>query len=219
MVPEPPKKNDKSARKAAKRAQKLVADDARAMRPAERMRTMWEILDQSRRLNEMADRKARYALVVSGAVNAGLYLVAFRSGHIVDFWPAVLRPWLAILVVPYAALLVAFLVSAYHSLLPRPPSAADFAEAVAGAPPDRRPRGLIFWPLVERYDIPGYQKAWREVTPGELNEELAALAKVLLSVGAARFSALARLYRTLLYMILLAAGFLVLDGIFFLLRQ
>ncbi len=63
--------HDKAARKRRKSEAKLRRDAERPPESFERFRILAELVNEGRRVVELADHKARYALVVIGVLNAG----------------------------------------------------------------------------------------------------------------------------------------------------
>jgi hypothetical protein len=194
-------KNDKKARR--QRQQSMSA--------REQCRNLWEAVNQARRMVELADHKARYALVVMGVVNAGVFLLATRSEHFIQLVPEGSRPLLSFLIIPFGLISLLFLVDAYNSLRPRPPI------FVADGPytnPEDRPKGLIFWDTLLAGSLDRYQHSWQTVHLGQFNNELAAMAYSLAHGIRAKYAALHRLYIELLLIILLA-GFILAVPLYF----
>jgi hypothetical protein len=91
--PVPPAgEGDKQARKRRRREARLRRDSARAPDSWERFRILTELITQGRQVVEIADHKARYALVVLGALNAGVFFLIARA-HLIATTLG-LRPWL-----------------------------------------------------------------------------------------------------------------------------
>jgi hypothetical protein len=212
-----PAQNGRPARTGSgKKARKRAHDRNRYLDSRERCRNLWEVINQARNLVELADHKARYALVVMGVVNAAVFILATRSHSLVESIPPDLRSVLPVLIVPFGLLAVVFLIDAYNSLRPRPPvldsgsSGADYAA---------RPTGLIFWETFLSDSLASYQKAWDQVRMVQLNSELAAMAYRLAEGIHAKYAALRRLYIELLLIILIAALLLAIPTYFGLLRN
>lgn len=195
-----------AAKKETKRDRKLARLRQSQLDPRELGRNLWEVVNQGRRLIELADHKARYALVVMGAVNAGVFVLATRSEHFVQLVPDAFRAFFSFLIFPFGLMTVVFLVDAYNSLRPRPPALPSNREL----PEDHesRPVGLVFWGTLLTHSVEHYQRAWETVHRGQLNNELAAMAYTLASSVRDKYRALHRLYIELLVIILLAAAML-----------
>src|SRR5512139_1586468 len=80
---------------------KLRAQSTRAMDPWERYRALVHTLEEAQDLVELADRKARFALVIMGALNVAFFFLATRA-EIVDYLPLWLRPFLGFYLLVYA---------------------------------------------------------------------------------------------------------------------
>src|SRR4026207_800241 len=109
---------EKTARKRRKGEAKLRQDAERPPRSMERWRILMDVVDEGRRVVELADHKARYALVVMGALNAGVFLILSRA-HLVSGLPEVLKPWLIGALVAYGGRSCPFVYHAIDCLRPR----------------------------------------------------------------------------------------------------
>ncbi len=69
-------------------------------------------------LVELADRKARFALMIMGALNVAFFFVATRTDLVNDI-PDALRPFLAFYLMVYASVALFFFLEAIESLRPR----------------------------------------------------------------------------------------------------
>ena len=58
----------------SRRLAKRLKERNQPLTPREQGRNLWEAVNQARRLIELADHKARYALVVMGVVNAAVLI-------------------------------------------------------------------------------------------------------------------------------------------------
>ena len=192
-----------SPHKETKRDRKLARVRHSPLDPRELGRNLWEVVNQGRRLIELADHKARYALVVMGVVNASVFMLATRSEHFVQLVPPAFRPFFSFLVLPFGLMTVVFLVDAYNSLRPRPPALSSHTELLEDW--ESRPVGLVFWGTLLTHSVEHYQRAWETVHRGQLNNELAAMAYTLASSVREKYRSLHRLYIELLIIILLAA--------------
>lgn len=195
------------------------ADEDSLRRPDawERFRILVESIDQARRFSEIADHKARYALVMIGVVNAAVILLGTRSDFLSGS-PAWLRPWLEIVLIPYVGATFAALWFAISCLRPRtlhmsgPQPGSEPGKTSLGAA--RAPQGLLFWEGIVRRSLPAYQQAWSDITLGQLNAELVIVAHNVAGVNHAKFTAARRLYIALLIVIVLATVLLTCDVFF-----
>jgi len=190
---------DKAARKRRKREDKLRQDAERPPRSLERWRILMDIVDEARRVVEIADHKARYALVVMGALNAGVFLVLSRA-HLISGLSSELKPWLIGFLVVYAALSCLFVFHAIDCLRPR--QLRDTGLLAAG--PSQGARGLLHWESIAAHDLEEYQRAWATVRMDQLNGEIVVVAHHLSRLIGGKYRALGRLYWGLSVLVVLA---------------
>ena len=72
--------------KRRKKEAKLLAEQARSLDPWERYRTLVDALEEAMDLVELADRKARFALVIMGALNIAFFFLVTRV-ELIDVLP------------------------------------------------------------------------------------------------------------------------------------
>jgi hypothetical protein len=193
------------------REKELEAADEDALRKPdawERFRILVESADQGRRITEIADHKARYALVLIGLVNAAVILLGTRADFLRGS-PDWLRSWLYALLIPYIVATFAALWYAISCLRPHPLDAQ--LPAADRAAPGRQPLGLLFWEGIVRRNLETYQQAWDGVTMGQITAELVIVAHRLGHVNHAKFTALRRMYFALVIVIAIAAILVALD--------
>ena len=95
--------SDKQARKRRKREAKLRRDSERPPDSFERFRILMEMIGEGRQVVDLADHKARYALVMMGVLNAGVFFLMSRA-HLIADLPQSVKPWLTGFLIAYAAL-------------------------------------------------------------------------------------------------------------------
>lgn len=190
-----------------KREAKLRRDAIRPPRSLERWRILMDVVDEGRRVAELADHKARYALVVMGALNAGVFLVLSRA-HLVADLPPVLKPWLMGVLVAYAGLSCLFVYHAIDCIRPRWLRDAVGQDG-AGSP---EPLGLLYWESIGRYEEKAYRSAWNTVRMDQLNGEVVVISHHLALLIRHKYRALDRLYRGLAVLVILAALHLLVFG-------
>ena len=200
--------------------EELEAAETDTLRPPdawERFRILLESVDQGRRITEMADHKARYALVLIGLVNAAVILLGTRSDFL-EGSPGWLDPWLHALLIPYIGATFAALGFAIACLRPHAlqtsPSGTDRPSG-----PGQQAQGVLFWEGIVRRNLEHYQRTWDSVTMGQLNAELVVVAHALAVVNRTKFVAVRRMYIALVLVIALAAFLLALDVWFGILWQ
>jgi hypothetical protein len=185
--------------KAEKRQRKLErALDTRTLDPWERYRALSDLHDAQFEVAEFADRKARFALVVMGALNAMNLIIATQPRVIGDLVTEI-RPWLAGYVTGYAILSLYFFVHAIQTLRPR---ISIFPE---GSAPGRG-AGLRFIPDMMNASAEAYYDRWTAAEIGQINREIALHVQVLARLNDLKFRALDRVYKGLLALTCLTAG-------------
>jgi len=196
-------KAEKKARKRAEKARELAEDARRPLDSWERYRALCDALKEANDLVDLADHKARFALVILGALNAVMLIVATRP-QLLSVMPQRAHAWLGVGVVAYALLAAYFFVQAIETLRPR----RFRPRQPAGAGEDR-PLGLRFFADVLTRDPEAHAAAWQEVRIGQLNAEVAGQIYTLARINDAKYAALRRLYTGLKAMTIVGAVFLV----------
>lgn len=200
LAAESAEREAKAARKHRKQEAKLHHDAARPPRSLERWRILMDVVDEGRRVVELADHKARYALVVMGALNAGVFLILSRA-HLLSELPASLKPGLIGILIVYAGLSCLFVYYAIDCLRPR--WLKDSGPTVGAG--GKRPRGLLYWESIGTYDLEAYQSSWNAARMDQLNGEVVIIAHRLSLLIGSKYRALGRLYRGLAILVVLAA--------------
>lgn len=208
-VAAPSAKADKAAKKmekAHKKEERVRLDAHRALDSWERYRALTDAFDMQQELVDLADHKARFALIIMGALNAIFFILGI-NGDVQSALPLSLRPWIIAYLVVYACVAVHFFLQAIESLRPREgrPNVPDPGEAGL----QDHPLGVRFFEDVLRRDISSYQQAWRDIRIGQLNAEITVQVHVLARINHAKYAALRRLYGGLRVMTLLVAGLLL----------
>jgi hypothetical protein len=108
----------KDEAKRRKKEARLRAESIRALDPWERYRALVDSLEEAQDLVELADRKARFALVIMGALNVTFFFLATRSDF-PDYLPQWLRPFLGFYLLVYAGVALFFFLEAIEALRPR----------------------------------------------------------------------------------------------------
>lgn len=196
------------ADKEQKKADKLRKDVNRPLDSWERYRALADAVEANQDLIDLADHKARFALVIMGGINATLFIVLSRANVLRDVPPDVRAQIFAALAV-YAGVIVYFLLQAIESLRPRQTRPNPRPPGPQG--PDAS-LGLRFFADVLQKDLDSYRQAWRDVNMAQLNTEMATQAWVLARINDAKYAALRRLYRAMQAMVILASVFMVAVG-------
>jgi hypothetical protein len=207
LLPQGGEEAAREARRAAK------AEPRRPLEPWERYRALIDTLEEAHKLADLGDHKARFALVIMGALNVVLFVVGTRSdlaAAVPDAW----RPWLTAYLVIYALVALYFFAQAIEALRPR--RLRLHVPLVEGEVDG--PIGLRFHEDALTRDAAGYRDAWAAVRVDQLNAELAAQAHTLAHVNRSQYLALRRLYRGLHVMVALLTALLLFDALLLLSR-
>jgi uncharacterized protein YjiK len=190
-------------RKALKRQQKLREDAHRPLDSWERYRALTDVIDDAMELVDLADHKARFALVIMAALNVAMFFVASRA-DLAARLPARWQPFLAAYFLVYVLVALYFFLQAIESLRPRKnqPRVRYFGEAGL----EEHPLGVRFYEDILSRDLEAYRRAWREIRIGQLNNEVAVQAHALAEINRAKYEALRRLYVGLQVMTLMGVG-------------
>lgn len=186
-------------------------DATRPLDSWERYRALNDAMDEAYELVDIANREARFAVIIMGALNAVLYVIGTRTDA-VTLIPASLRPWIGATVVVYGGVALYFFVAAIDTLRPR-----RFRPRIS--PPDtgsaeNYPVGLRYYEDVVQRDADEHWQAWRDVHIGQLNAELAAQLHSLSLKNRAKHAALRRLYDGLRILTIVVAVLLMVIGFF-----
>ena len=193
----------KAERKALKKRDKLREDAHRPLDSWERYRALTDVMDDAMELVDLADHKARFALVIMAALNVAIFFVATRT-DLATHLPVRWQPWLGVYFLAYALVALYFFLQAIESLRPRKnqPRVRYFGETGL----EEHPLGLRFYEDILTRDLEAYRRAWREIRIGQLNNEVAVQAHALAEINRAKYRALGRLYVGLQIMTLMGVG-------------
>jgi hypothetical protein len=198
-----PAPEDDFAKKQARREAKLAVEASRLLDPWERYRALTDAVEEGIDLAEMADRKVRFALVVMGGLNVGLFALTTRP-ELLGLGDSPVGRWLGVYLIAYATAGVYFFLQAVEALRPRP------CRRAAGPP---APRGVRDPDEVLRHDADSYERAWRQVRFDQLNGELARRNHALAAKNREQYAALGRLYGGLRVLALMFGGLVLMAGL------
>lgn len=201
------KEKDKDKERDHKKKKK-EKEEFRKADPWQRYKALLDTLKESQDLVDLADHKARFALMIMGALNAAILLVGTRS-ELLTRIPVQVRPWLYLYFGVYAAIAIYFLLQAIESLRPRSVPVLPRKGAVSEKDESL---GLRFFADALRYDAPTYLKAWQSVRVSQLNAEISGQLHTIARINKAKYSAVAKLYVGLQAITVLTAGLLIALG-------
>jgi hypothetical protein len=192
--------------KARRKELKRLLDDSRPLDSWERYRALNDAMDEAYDLLDISNREARFALIIMGALNAAVLVVATQVDWLQTVFvrlPFIVGPVLGL----YAITAVYFFLQAIEAL--RPGRFKPQLDAWDRSRPDY-PRGVRYYEDVVQRDVQAYWQAWNEVQTDQLNAEIAVQVHSLCLKNNAKREALRRLFAGLRIMTLLAAGLLTL---------
>ena len=201
--------SDKQARKAHKREAKLRRESERRPDSFERFRILTEMVSEGRQVVDLADHKARYALVIMGVLNAGIFFLMSRA-HLIATLPQFVKPWLIGALIAYAALSFIFVLHAIDCLRPRQLHYSQLLPGAVGPPPRGVQRGLMYWEAIAGYELAVYRHEWDSVRMDQINGEVIVIAHRLALLIRAKYAALGKLYAGLVILVVLAGVLLAL---------
>jgi len=184
-------------RKARKREVKLRRDARRSPDSYERFKIMLDVLGEQRHVVDMEDHRARYSMIIMGAINAAMYLLAtraVRSGQL----PGGAEVWVVAVGLAYAAASVLFILAVIDCLRPR----------------SLERKGILHWEGALMHDLAEYETAWRDVRMDQLNREAVHIAHLLARMIEEKYQANRRLYRWLMVLIVQGAVVLATLGVY-----
>jgi hypothetical protein len=171
-------------RKARKRQAKLRRDAQRPPDSYERFKILLAVIGEQRHVVDLEDHRARYGMIIMGAINAAVYLVVSRataSGHL----PSASAPWVMGIGLAYAVASLLFILAAIDGLRPRA----------------LQRKGLLHWEGAVLHDLAEYQAAWSEARMDRLNQEAVLIAHMLAQMIQEKYRANQRLYSGLAVLI------------------
>src|SRR5207253_8929391 len=89
--PHPELRREDRVQKLNKKQRKLMRDAHRPLNSWERYRALTDVVDEQLELVDLADHKARFALIIMGALNAFLFIIASDT----DVFDAIPMSWRA----------------------------------------------------------------------------------------------------------------------------
>jgi hypothetical protein len=209
MITEPPVASvdqDRAQTKELKRQQKLLEDANRPLDSWERYRALNDTMDEAYELVGIANREARFAAILMGALNASMVLLVTRP-EVQAAIPPGFKTWVGLLLTIYASVAVYLFLSAIEILRPRRyRPRLDHPELESEA----RPAGVRYYEDIILRSTEEHWSAWRNVRIGQLNAELAMQTHSLALVNKSKYAAVQRLYSGLRLMTVIVAVVVIL---------
>lgn len=206
----PPALADGPELKERKREQKRLDDANRQLDSWERYRALNDTMDEAYELVGIANREARFAAILMGALNASVVLLVTRPEVQITIPPA-FKPWMGLILIVYASVAVYFFLSAIEILRPRRyRPKLDHPEL----DPEAKPAGVRYYEDIILRSAEDHWGAWRSVRIGQLNAELAVQIHSLALVNKSKYTAVQRLYSGLRLMTVVVAAVIILIVFF-----
>src|SRR5688572_3679806 len=174
--------------KERKREQKRLEDSNRQLDSWERYRALNDAMDEAYELVGIANREARFAAILMGALNASIVLLVTRPEVQLTIPPAS-KPWLGVVVGVYALVAVYFFLSAIEILRPRRYRPRLEHAELEG---DAQPAGVRYYEDIILRNADQHCAAWRAARIGQLNAELALQIHSLALVNKSKYTAVQR---------------------------
>ena len=182
------------------------------LEPPDRYRALVNGVEAAQDLIELADKKARFALVIMSVLNAVAVLLVVRGGSAVIPRTGILGVLVPIEFATYAVVTVYYISQAINALRPRgvkpPPSDA----LPATIEPAKSMRVLFYADVVAR-ERDEYRRLWNDLRMDNLTSELADQLYTLSIINGQKYAALQRLYFGLTVMTVLLAVVIATIGL------
>ena len=201
---------DSPEAKERRREQKRQEDANRQLDSWERYRALNDTMDEAYELVGIANREARFAAILMGALNASVVLLVTRPEVQLTIPPG-FKPWMGLVLIVYASVAVYFFLSAIEILRPRRyRPKLDHPDLEAEA----KPAGVRYYEDIILRNAEAHWAAWRNVRIGQLNAELALQVHSLALVNKSKYTAVQRLYAGLRLMTVIVAAVIILIVFF-----
>jgi hypothetical protein len=192
---------DDSDAKRKKKEQKLREQAEQPLDLYTRYKALSDALDAEQDMVELADKKARFALVIMGALNAAVLILASRGPLDVRVATNLPAQAMVALLAVYALAALYFFLQAIEALRPRVGGPLSDPGPVR---PGESAQVRYYQAVVARTPAK-YAEVWQELRLDNLNAELAAQIHVIANINVKKYDALSRLYRGLTLMTVLVA--------------
>ena len=202
-TPAPDPLDDKDLKRREKEARRLESENG-PLEPSFRYKALLNAVEAGQDLIELADRKARFALVIISVLNAVALVLVVRGGDAIipreGVWGRVMLFELTV----YVAVTVYYIFQAIEALRPRgtasraPAGNGADTRAQSSTPPSHPTPGesarVLFHSDVVQRDPATYRGLWAELRMDNLNVELADQLHTVSRINQTKYAALARLY-------------------------
>jgi hypothetical protein len=194
--------SDKSD-KAARKAEKLEAERG-LLDPADKYKALVNAVEAAQDLIELADKKARFALVIMSVLNAVAVILVVRGGSFAFPKEGILGAIVPVELAAYAVVTVYYISQAISALRPRGVKAPASSLLPTQIEPAKSMRILFYADVVAR-ERAEYREIWANLRMDNLTTELSDQLYTLSIINGQKFRALERLYFGLTVMTVLLA--------------
>ena len=188
----PEKPSEKPTDPGEKALRKLEAERGQLL-PGDKYRALINAVKAAQDLIDLADKKARFALVIMSVLNAVAVLLVVRGGDVAFPKTGVLSKLVPFELVTYAVLTVYYISQAISALRPRGVKPPPMSELPTSVEPALSMRVLFYADVIAR-ERPAYQRLWTDIRMDNLITELADQLYTLSWINRQKYSALDRLY-------------------------
>ena len=171
--------------------------------PGDRYRALVNAVKASQDLIELADKKARFALVIMSLLNAVAVLLVVRGGDAIIPRKGIFAVVVGVEFVAYAVITVYYISQAISALRPRSVH-VESSSLPALIEPATSMRMLFYADVIAR-DRTTYERLWNTLRMDNLTTELADQHYSLSWINSQKFAALSRLYFGLTVMTVMLA--------------
>ena len=180
--------------------------------PADRYKALINGVEAAQDLIELADKKARFALVIMSLLNAVAVLLVVRGGDALIPRNGPMGVVVGVELVAYVVATVYYISQAIAALRPRGVSTGALPTLPTAVEPGTSMRVLFYGDVVAR-ERAAYRELWERLRMDNLTAELADQLYTLSWINQQKFSALTRLYFGLTVLTVLLAALIGTIGL------
>lgn len=199
LPPAPPDENEekderdgKDAKRRDKESRRNEAEQGR-LEPSFRYRALLNAVEAGQDLIDLADKKARFSLVIISVLNAVALVLVVRGGETVvprtGAWGLIVQGELVV----YVSVTVYYIWQAIEALRPRGAAGASRDTLPATVVPGESMR-VLFHSDVVRREKAAYRRIWDQLRMDNINAELADQLHTVSQINQSKYAALTRLY-------------------------
>jgi hypothetical protein len=211
LKPDKPDKPEKSEKEKLDPSEKALRQRG-LLDPSDRYRALINGVEAAQDLIELADKKARFALVIMSLLNAVAVLLVVRGGDALIPRTGPIGIVVGIELIAYVIATVYYISQAIAALRPRGVKSGAMPSLPNDVEPGASMRVLFYGDVVAR-DRAAYRELWERLRMDNLTAELADQLYTLSWINQQKFSALTRLYFGLTVLTVLLAALIGTIGL------